>query len=519
MSVDIPLEYLNINLSIKINEQKYELKDNDTFLSKNRKRINVLNIPYQDIENFDIKQLNNKNSIQICKIFYKKESIIFGIFNININIKKKTESDDMNYDDYYKYFADIPDLFTNEEYKEEELKEICIQRIGQSKINLNEENINYSSITLLKYSQFKTRFGILICYYMNKINNIDSINDFQSWCYYIKKKFKSSIITYAQKLRIIIFYFRKKFENPNSLSDIIFFSKLSKNSPYVLARELNKQEIINMTEFSRFFPAYLQFDSYITENYYQKGESFSFSLKPLFIMKFYLLNNYEDFIFTTKEASDELAYQTECEDITVINENNLFSYNYNNLKVIKNIDDIVEAKNLALPISIEFRHEKNSHQKRKSKNLKHLSPFWFYRDGKARRISVDEKMENGTDYKKGESGRIIESYFDDEKTVLRELKYLPYFGELLNYKYFVDKDFSELFNKMKEIKKAEPKLEILIKANLMSDKIENNQKKDETELSTIWSRKLENEGIIRVGDVHYRKNDFLKYFENTKNKK
>lgn len=137
----------------------------------------------------------------------------------------------------------------------------------------------------------------------------------------------------------------------------------------------------------------------------------------------------------------------------------------------------------------------------------------------ARRISVDETMENGTDYKKGESGRIIESYFDDEKTVLRELKYLPYFGELLNYKYFVDKDFSELFNKMKEIKKAEPKLEILIKANLMSDKIENNQKKDETELSTIWSRKLENEGIIRVGDVHYRKIDFLKYFENTKNKK
>ena len=62
-------------------------------------------------------------------------------------------------------------------------------------------------------------------------------------------------------------------------------------------------------------------------------------------------------------------------------------------------------------------------------------------------------------------------------------------------------------------------MEILIKANLMSDKIENNQKKDETEFSTIWSRKLENEGIIRVGDVHYRKNDFLKYFENTKNKK
>jgi len=75
MGVDIPLKNLNINLYIRINEEKYELKDNDTFLSKNRKRINVLNVPYQEIENFDRNPLNNENSIQIGKIFYKKESI------------------------------------------------------------------------------------------------------------------------------------------------------------------------------------------------------------------------------------------------------------------------------------------------------------------------------------------------------------------------------------------------------------------------------------------------------------
>ena len=517
MSVDIPLKNLDINLFIRINEEKYELKDNDTFLSKNRKRINVLNVPYQEIENFDRNQLNNENSIQICKIFYKKESIIFGIFNIDIDIKKRIYNDNINYDDVYEYFADIPDLFIKQDYKNEELKVLCADRIKRADIKINEDNFNYASIPLFTQSQFKTRFGILICYYMNKIDKINQIKDFKSWCYYIEEHIKSSIITYAQKLRIINFYFIKKFDNPDSLSDIIFFSELSKNSPYFLAKELNKQEIINMTEFSRFFPAYLQFDSYISDNYYQKEESFSFSLEPLFIMKYHLLNNYEDFIFTTKEASDEFAYQSELENITVINENNLFNYNYNNLKVIKNVEDIVEAKNLALPISFELRHEKNSHQKRNNKNPKQLCPFLFYRDGKVHRISVTKAMEDGTEFKKGESGRIVESYFDDCTKKITELKHLPIFGELLDYKYFIGNDFSELMNKMEEIKKKYPKLDKINKANLMSDEIENNKIFNRDELSKI-SKKLEKEGIIKIDDMHYRKKDFLKYIENSKNK-
>ena len=517
MSVDIPLKNLDINLFIRINEEKYELKDNDTFLSKNRKRINVLNVPYQEIENFDRNQLNNENSIQICKIFYKKKSIIFGIFNINIDIKKSTDNDNINYDDFYEYFADIPDLFIKQDYKDEELKVLCSDRIKRAKITINEYNKNCASITSLTQSQFKARFGILICYYMNKIE-INEIIDFKSWCYYIEGHIKSSIITYAQKLRIISFYFRKKFKNPYSLSDIIFFSKLSKNSPYSLAKELNKQEIINMTEFSRFFPAYLQFDSYVSGNYFQKEESFSFSLEPLFIMKYHLLSNYEDFIFTTKEVSDEFAYQSEFENITVINENNLFNYNYNNLKTIKKIEDIEEAKNLALPISFELRHEKNYHHKRNNKNPKQLSPFLFYRDGKAHRISVTKTGENGTEYKKGESGRIVESYFDDSGKIIIELKYLPFFGELLDYKYFIGNDFSELMKKIEEIKKKDQKLDKIIKANLMSDKIENNRIINRDELSKIWSKKLEKEGIIKIGDMHYRKEDFLKYIENSKNK-
>ena len=164
MSVDIPLKNLDINLFIKINEEKYELKDNDTFQSKNRKRINVLNVTYQEIENFDRNRLNNENSIQICKIFYKKESIIFGIFDINIDINKRIDNDNINYDNFYEYFGDIPDLIIKQDYKKEELKALCTDRIKRANIKINEENINCASITLLTKSQFKTRFGILICY-------------------------------------------------------------------------------------------------------------------------------------------------------------------------------------------------------------------------------------------------------------------------------------------------------------------------------------------------------------------
>ena len=63
---------------------------------------------------------------------------------------------------------------------------------------------------------------------MNKIDKINKIKDFKSWCYYIEEEIESSIITYAQKLRIISFYFRKKFKNPDSLSDIIFFRAFRK---------------------------------------------------------------------------------------------------------------------------------------------------------------------------------------------------------------------------------------------------------------------------------------------------
>jgi len=88
----------------------------------------------------------------------------------------------MNYDDFYEYFADIPDLIIKQDYKEE-IKVLYAYKIKSANIKINEENINWASITLLTQSQFKTRFVFFICYYMNKIDKINKIKDFKSWCY------------------------------------------------------------------------------------------------------------------------------------------------------------------------------------------------------------------------------------------------------------------------------------------------------------------------------------------------
>ena len=88
MSIDAPIKEINTQINIEINNKKYDLQYLDTFQSNNRIRINALNIPYQNIEGFDKKNLNTKdgkkiNSIQICQIFYNMKSIIYGIFDIN----------------------------------------------------------------------------------------------------------------------------------------------------------------------------------------------------------------------------------------------------------------------------------------------------------------------------------------------------------------------------------------------------------------------------------------------------
>lgn len=518
MSVDIPIREIDTEISIKVNEKTYKLEKFDSFSSQNRKRFNVLNAPFQKIKNFDEEILLSKkiNSIKICKIFKNKKGLLFGIFDIKeiSLIEKKTYN--TSYDEYYEDFGDIISIIEDKKFNLKNKKDICVKRYNESNIEKSEEVLKSSLGDEINLSQYKTRVGLILCYYIYKCNNDFEIDDVITLFNSINSKFSLMNLTFSQKLRIIIFFLGKKINDPYSLGEIIYFPGLSPNSPYILARDLNKNEINNLTEFSRLFCAYLQIDSYILYNYLKSQKSYSFSLELLFIMKFILLSNYEDFIFTTKENSDEFAYNTTNENITVINEANVFT---NNFKTIKNVDDIEESKNLAFPLSMEFRHEKNSHQKRNIKNKKIYSPFLFYRDGNFFETKEEHKIENNS-VMKGEAGRMVESYLDTNNSVILELKICHIFGELLDYKYFIGKDFSVFITKMNSIKeskliKKDPKREENCK---VFDKKENIQTVNKEEIYEKWTKKLEKEGIIRFGDLHYTKYEFKQIFENSSKK-
>ena len=53
---------------------------------------------------------------------------------------------------------------------------------------------------------------------------------------------------------------------------------------------------------------------------------------------------------------------------------------------------------------------------------------------------------------KDENGRIIESFISTDINIIKDLKTNLIYGELLNYKYYIKKNFDELLLKMNEIK-------------------------------------------------------------------
>ena len=150
------------------------------------------------------------------------------------------------------------------------------------------------------------------------------------------------------------------------------------------------------------------------------------------------------------------------------------------------------------------------------KNIKTLSPSLFYRDGKFENIQKTV-VQNNITIVKGERRKIIEIYLSIDNLIILGLKTIHIFGELLDYNYFIQKDFSQLFKKMEEIKSQKKyiiKEEKSQSSCELFDKIEKFREVDKEKLADYYDKKLEKEGIIRIGDVHYTKEEFTKIIEN-----
>ena len=186
-------------------------------------------------------------------------------------------------------------------------------------------------------------------------------------------------------------------------------------------------------------------DSYVSHNYKINERSYSLSIEPLFIIKNHLKSNYEGFFLLEEVNSNILGWTEPRENITIINEKNLFEKS--NYIDPSHISDEKDLKNCAFGISIVLRHENNSHKKKNLNNNGIESPLYYFEDGK-----VINLKDNNPDIIKGEDGIVIESLMTKDQKIIISLAKDFIYGELLNYKLFIQKDFSELLNKMNNIK-------------------------------------------------------------------
>ena len=115
-------------------------------------------------------------------------------------------------------------------------------------------------------------------------------------------------------------------------------------------------------------------------------------------------------------------------------------------------DDKITLNNHAFGISMVNRHEKNSHQKKNLKNDSLPLRFNYCDNGEKKTIIVKNRNNKFT----GEDGVLVETLIGKQNFILSLAKDFIY-GELLDYRLFIQKDFEELKTKVNIIKEKNKK--------------------------------------------------------------
>ena len=439
---------------ININNKEIKIDIFDNFVSKNRIRFNIVNIPFQGEFklNLPLQDITfQNNSYLICETFKNNNnSNIYGIFNLNDIYRNLPLTINPNtiFNKYYNLFGniynDLKKQFTNGEALEF-IKE-CKSMINEA-TNLSDEILIFDED--ITASQLKTRIGFLISYYLSynkeanstKILHFKNIQTFINTIETIKNQFSNN-----QILKIFSYLLRRTIKNKKN-TELVIVSELEQDSfsPYYSAIKFNLEEIDNINEYSKLFQGYLQMDSYILYNYQKKSNSYSLSIEPEFIVKYHLKSNYEGFFFVERIDNNILAWTEKKENIIVINETNLFERSkYLNVRYIENKED---SNSHAFGISMVFRHESNSHIKKNLKNKLTSFPLYYCDDGEIKEIQYKEN-----DVLKGEDGVMIGSLISENREIIISLAKDFIYGELLDSKYFIETNFHLLLEDREKIK-------------------------------------------------------------------
>ena len=236
-------------------------------------------------------------------------------------------------------------------------------------------------------------------------------------------------------------------------------------------------------------------------------------------MKYNLKTNFEGFFILDEMNKKILAWTETKENIIIINERYLFGKT--NFKDPSHISDKKELKNNAFGVTIVLRHENNSHRKKNNKNKIFPSPLYYCENGVPVSI-INEKFQ----IYEGEDGIAIESLITRDQTIIISLARDFIYGELLDYRLFIQKDFNELLEKIKLIQDAHSNKVFAQNQsiNLNPNKIiEKNEMKDANIIGQINNKRLRElaeqairEGLLKLGDQFYTLNEIKIMIETAK---
>ena len=541
---------LPIIQNVNIKNIKYNIENSDNFNSKARKRFIVLNyydnentkIYYKNKENYLIKLAKKKKDNQKTEIKNEKKEIsenniydlqdflkdndeddytheiiyhnsflliffyennnkkLLGFYNIDeINSLFPLEKDiyvpNIEFKIFYNFFKIMNDKKISNKKKLEYLNSLeKYKNNDEIKNIIINSNIDFSDID---YENYIICINLCLFYYSNKTELKSAlINEF-------REKFnqlKNSKIPYYDRLRIMKFVCKEfcEISKENRKMHLLILDELVDENSYKIANNYNKNMISNLDEKSRLFIPFLQLDSYILYNFCMDADSYTLSLEPLILTKKHLLSSYDDFIFTCKQKATKTrklyAFQTVKTDLTTINEYCLFFEN-------NNCDsDVIMGNDYAVPISLELLHERNGHSKKNKKNRRNLTPLYFYKKNKMKKISKNSQDNNNSE-EKGEAGLLVEYFIRYKKSQLIELlRTKLVLGNLINnVNLFLNENFEELSNEINnliKIKKEDEKKQdkslddclimnsVQIKNAPVDKKI--NEKKDLSENSILY---------------------------------
>ena len=454
-------------VEININEQIYKINHYNSFDSINRIGFILINIP-DNCFTEKIKAHKKKTNIS-CQLWFVEDKTNKNNNDFkNVQILDIDEAKQKDYKEYnlkqekykilVKFYDEIVKYKDSLNFSIEKIKTYINQINSEVSNQINEEishlidkeyNMDYSPNSA-DYLTYKMYINISLYHAINKIikenakedDAIEKCHKFITDFLDLIKTLQSNKInlTYHQKIRIIncfstfnCKYFNENHKRPRRL--FIIDDTIYNTNSYKLALNFNKNIINNLTESSALTQGFLQLDSFILKNYcINEDEKFSYTLsnEPLIMMKNHLLSSYENFLFidyeNTYDENERKASQNPQNGITIINEKALFNCNKS---------EELSGANNALPISMEFFHEKDSHSKKNLKNLHIISPIYCIKNNEI--IKLNE----------AEDGRFIESLISDNKFIL-ELKDSAYqLGELMDIQYFIKDNFSLLHSKFK----------------------------------------------------------------------